>query len=79
MKELLDKLDYLLFVLTQNDQQIDKIFHKQNGCKVIIHIPKNLKKELLELLDIFDFNRATLYTGMDDVSQYIKEMTHKML
>ena len=62
-----------------HDQQIDKIFHKQNGCKVIIHIPKNLKKELLELLDIFDFNRATLYTGMDDVSQYIKEMTHKML
>lgn len=61
------------FILCGLDNQngfLEKFRYRQDGKKVVILISK--KKKILEQLEAFSINRASLFPEIECVSEYLK-------
>ncbi len=61
---------FILCGLSENNNFLEKFRYREHGKKVIILI--NKKKKILEQLETFSINRATLFPEIECVSEYLK-------
>jgi hypothetical protein len=59
--------------------QCEETFGKGVSNLIIMHIPQNLKQEMLDMLDDYGINQATLFPDLDGLSHYINWETVEMV
>lgn len=61
---------FILCGLDQRHDFLEKFRYRQRGKKVVVLIDK--KKKILEQLETFSINRASLFPEIECVSEYLK-------